>query len=58
MLDSIETVIHQGEETLDRRVVMQLDEIRLAIKQVLDQIALTSLRVNNTSTHCENQDGK
>jgi integrase len=58
MLDSIETVIHQGEETLDRRVVMQLDEIRLAIKQVIDQIALTSPRVNNTSTHCENQDGK
>ncbi len=37
MLDSIETFLRESEATTDRRIQMQLDEVRVAIQQVIRQ---------------------
>jgi hypothetical protein len=58
LLGSIETLVRQGEETLDRYVVKQLNEIRLSIKQVVDQIILTSPGINTSPADSSNRDGE
>ena len=38
MLDSIETFLRESEATADRRIQMQLDDVRVAIQQVIRQV--------------------
>jgi hypothetical protein len=38
MLGSIETFLHEAQDISDKRILMQLEDVRLAIRQVLDQL--------------------
>ena len=38
MLDSMEAFLRESEATSDRRIQMQLDEVRVAIQQVIRQV--------------------
>lgn len=39
LLESIETFIREWENRVDKRILTQLDDVRIAISQVLEQIA-------------------
>jgi hypothetical protein len=39
MLDSIQNFLHLNQGTSDRRILMQLEDVRLAIQQVLEQVS-------------------
>jgi integrase len=39
MLDSIQNFLHLNQDTSDRRILMQLEDVRLAIQQVLEQLS-------------------
>jgi hypothetical protein len=38
MLDSIDVFLNGNQETSDKRILMQLADVRIAIRQVLDQL--------------------
>ncbi len=38
MLSSIETFLHEARDISDKRILMQLEDVRIAIRQVLDQL--------------------
>jgi hypothetical protein len=39
MLDSIEVFLKGNQEASDKRILMQLADVRVAIRQVLDQLS-------------------
>jgi len=39
MLDSIQNFLRLNQDTSDRRILMQLEDVRLAIQQVLEQLS-------------------
>jgi hypothetical protein len=41
MLDSIEQFLHKMETLADQRILRQLDDVRIAIRQVLDQVSVS-----------------
>ncbi len=52
MLESIETFIHEIQDSVDNRILKQLDTIRDAIKEVVGQLRSTT--INETGTMKEN----
>jgi integrase len=42
LLESIETFIREWERCADKRILMQLDDVRIAISQVLEQLAASA----------------
>ena len=38
MLSSIEIFLHEARDISDKRILMQLEDVRVAIRQVLDQV--------------------
>jgi hypothetical protein len=45
MLESIDRVLQQQEHHSDRRVLVQLDQVRTAIRQVIDGIDTPGARI-------------
>ena len=43
LLESIENFIREWEGRVDRRILMQLDDVRFAISQVIEQLASSAL---------------
>jgi len=39
MLESIESFLNRSQEFSDKRIIMQLEDVRIAIGEVLDQLA-------------------
>jgi len=51
MLDSIQEFIHQNEGTSDNRILLQLEEVQAAIRQVLEQLEKPALGTVNDHEH-------